>query len=39
MGDYRRWSSGSVLGGGLRGMILIHHASITVAVMRRATGV
>lgn len=39
MGDYRRWSSGSGLGGRLRGMILIHQASITEAVMSRATAV
>lgn len=36
MGDYRRWSSGSGLGGRLRGMNLIHQASITEAVMRGA---
>lgn len=40
MGDYRRWSSGSGLDGRLRGMILIHRASIREAViMRKATGV
>lgn len=27
MGDYRRWSSGSGLGGRLRSMILIHRGS------------
>lgn len=34
MGDYRRWSSGSGLGGRLSGTTRIHHAGITEAVMR-----
>lgn len=39
MDDYRRWSSGSGLGGRLRGMVLIHRASIAEAVVSGATGV